>query len=290
MLVRRLRNHGRPARPLPPIQASARAAFLERVRDGTYHWEEVPVCLCGSATSVQVAAKDRFDIPVGFVVCTACGLMRTTPRLAARDLPRFYDTDYHALHMGIEAPEPDTALFRTGQGIEVYEYIRPFLAPGPLYIAEIGAGTGQVLREFGRAAEGAGHDVNLIGCEYARSFVVAGREVGTDLREGGIEALAGGAPPDVFIMSHVVEHFADPTAELQHVWRIARPGTLVYVEVPGLMTLHAKSEYEFELSQYLTLAHTYHFTLSTLVQAMARAGFRLLTGDEVVRAVFVREE
>ena len=166
----------------------------------------------------------------------------------------------------------------------------PSLLLGALYVAEIGAGTGQVLREFGRAAEAAGHDVNLIGCEYARSFVAAGREVGTDLREGGIEALAGGAPPDVFIMSHVVEHFADPAAELQQMWRIARPGTLVYVEVPGLMTLHAKTEYEFELSQYLTLAHTYHFTLSTLVQAMARAGFRLLTGDEVVRAVFVRED
>jgi FkbM family methyltransferase len=268
----------------------ARTAFLDRVREGTYHWEDVPVCLCGSAASVPIAARDRFDIPVGFVVCTACGLMRTTPRLAARDLPMFYDTDYHALHMGIEAPSPNTALYRPGQGIEIYEYMRPFLPAGTLYIAEIGAGTGQVLREFGRAAEAAGHEVTLIGCEYARSFVAAGREAGTDLLEGGVDALAGGAPPDVFIMSHVLEHFADPTAELQQIWRIARPGTLVYVEVPGLMTLHAKTEYEFELSQYLTLAHTYHFTLSTLIDAMARAGFRLLTGDEVVRAVFVRED
>ena len=174
----------------------------------------------------------------------------------------------------MKIPEPNTALFRTGQGTEIYQHMRPFLDAGTLHVAEIGAGTGQVLREFGRAAEAAGHDVNLIGCEYARSFVAAGRELGTDLRQGGIEALAGETPPDVFIMSHVVEHFADPAAELQQCGEVSRrPGTLVYVEVPGLVvgTLHAKTEYEFELSQYLTLAHTYHFTLSTLVHAMARA-------------------
>jgi hypothetical protein len=57
--------------------------------------------------------------------------------------------------------------------------------------------------------------------------------------------------------------------------------------VPGLLTIHDRPEYAYALGQYVTLAHTYHFTLETLRATMRRAGFRLLRGTEDVRAVFV---
>jgi hypothetical protein len=87
-------------------------------------------------------------------------------------------------------------------------------------------------------------------------------------------------------MSHVLEHFPDPLHDLQLVMSLAHPETLLYVEVPGLLTIHTKPHYDYQLGPYLTLAHTYHFTLATLVDAMERAGFQLVRGDEEVRSLF----
>jgi SAM-dependent methyltransferase len=275
---------------LTQVQARQREVVLGRIRDGSYHWELVGACLCGSDDATPVSEKDRFGIPVGVVVCTRCGLLRTSPRLASEDLPEFYDLDYHALHMGIDHPEPSTALVRAGQGSAIFDYVRPYLGPGPIVVAEIGAGTGGVLREFAEAAGRERRAVDLIGCEYARSFVDVARAEGTDVRFGGVEALLGIPPPDLLIMSHVLEHFADPALELARVRMIVRSGTLVYIEVPGVKTLHTKAQYGYDLLQYLTLAHTYHFTLATLDGVMRRAGFRMLAGDEEVRSVFVPDD
>jgi hypothetical protein len=129
--------------------------------------------------------------------------------------------------------------------------------------------------------------VELLGCEYAGRFADVAQQAGINVRHGGIETLVGIPPPDVLIMSHVLEHFADPNAELQRIRSLIGPKTLVYVEVPGVLTLHKKAQYEYDLLQYLTLAHTYHFTLATLRSAMRRVGFRLVVGDEEVRSVFV---
>ena len=281
---------GRPAVTLTAVQERQRERFLERIADGTYHWEDVRQCLCGATEVLPVSEKDRFGLPVGVVACTTCGLVRTSPRLAAENLPAFYDVDYHALHQGITNPTPETALFREGQGAAVYDIVRGHLPDGRLLVAEIGAATGGVLREFAASAESDGRSVDLIGCEYAHEFVEVGRAAGTDLRQGGVEALLGAPPVDVLIMSHVVEHFPDPATELVRIRGLLKPGAIVYVEVPGLLTLHTKSEYEFDLLEYLTLAHTFHFTRASLIQTMRRAGFKMVSADEEVRAVFVMTE
>jgi SAM-dependent methyltransferase len=284
---RRYRADGRPAITLSGVQSRQRERFLQRVADGTYHWEAVPTCLCGSEEAIPLSEKDRFGFPVGVVACGRCGLVRTSPRLAAENLPTFYDLDYHALHQSVLNPTSNTALFRKGQGTTVYNLLRRHLPKGRLLVAEIGAGTGGVLREFAVAARHDGRDVDLIGCEYARDFVEVGRAVGTDLREGGAEALIGMPPFDVLIMSHVLEHFPDPITELVRIRQLLKPGAIVYVEVPGLLTLHKKREYEFDLLEYLTLAHTFHFSRQSIIQTMRRAGFEVVSADETVRSVFV---
>jgi hypothetical protein len=280
-------NDGRPALTLSTVQSRQRERFLERLADGTYHWEEVPTCVCGSEDMLPVSEKDRFGLPVGVVVCTQCGLVRTSPRLAAENLPTFYDLDYHALHQGIVNPTPDTALFREGQGSTIYDSLRAYLPEGRLLIAEIGAATGGVLREFAAAAGAEGRQVDLVGCEYAREFVDVGRAAGTDLRLGGVEALIGNAPADVLIMSHVLEHFSDPVAELVRIRSLLNARAIVYVEVPGIRSIHTKPEYEFDFLEYLTIAHTFHFSRGSLIRTMRRAGFEVVSADEEVRGVFM---
>jgi hypothetical protein len=130
-------------------------------------------------------------------------------------------------------------------------------------------------------------EVDTVGCEYSSSFAATARQRGTEVRTGGIETLVGtGLKPDLVIMSHVLEHFADPVGDLGLVRSFVQPDTVVYVEVPGLLTIHTKPQYDYLLERYLTLAHTYHFTLETLAETMGRSGFELIRGDEEVRAVF----
>lgn len=274
------------------MQEAYRSALLAKLASGEFTFEEVPVCLCGTPGGISLAHGDRFGIAIGVLGCPACGLLRTSPRLAAKDLPAFYESDYHGLHFGLERPAAATTLFRRGQGAAIYAFCAESLGSprtrDRLSVVEIGAANGAVLREFASAAAADGIHVEVAGCEYSSAYAEAARELGTNVLAGGVETLVGiGLRPDLVIMSHVLEHFPDPVLDLQQVKSLLQPETLVYVEVPGLLTIHTKREYEYEFGQYLTLAHTYHFTLATLVETMGRAGFRLVRGDEEVRALFV---
>lgn len=270
--------------PLTRIQAEYRRAFMGKLHDGRYRFEQVPACPCGSAAVIALADRDRFGIPVGIVLCRACGLARTSPRLAADNLAEFYEHDYHGLHQGIRRPDPSTALFRRGQGAAIHEFLADLLPDRPLRVADVGCGTGGVLREFESAA---GHrHITSVGCEYSGPFAAAGRRAGSDIRHGGLEQLTNEPAFDVVILSHVVEHLPDLAGDLAAVRGLGHAKTLFYVEVPGLLTIDRKPEYAYRLDQYLTLAHTFHFTLSTLTASMARAGFEVVRGNEVIRTVF----
>jgi len=279
-----LHDVGRPPKRLTPVQHRFREALLGKLSTAVYEYERAGTCVCGATGSVQLATHDRFGIPVGTVLCQSCGLCRTDPRLATKDLPSFYNEIYHGLHQGISEPDPASVLFRVGQGDAIHSYVHDLLPGGDLRVAEIGCGTGNVLREFQAAATD--RDVAVAGCEYAEAFVAVGRKAGTDVRLGGPEALRSSAPFDLVIMSHVAEHFPDPVEALTGVRELGHLDTLYYVEVPGVMTIHRKPEYGYRFDRYLTLAHTYHFTLATLATTMARAGYQLQRGDEEVRSVF----
>jgi SAM-dependent methyltransferase len=277
-----------PPQRLTAAQERFRDAVLAKLNAGDYALEAVRYCLCGSQDAVPVADRDRFGLPVGVVVCSACGLARTSPRLTQESLPRFYDEDYHGLHIGVPDPAASTSLFRRGHGRVIYSLLERSLPARQLRVAEVGCGTGQVLREFIAAGARRGREMTGIGCEFASAYVEAGRDAGTTIRQGGPETLRDDAPFDVVILSHVVEHFTDVPGELAQISHLVATDGLVYVEVPGILTIDAKAEYEYEFGQYLTLAHTYHFSLDTLVDAMNRAGFTLVFGDEETRSVFRR--
>ena len=284
------RSEGKPAQPLNAIQEEFRQHLLDKLASRRYLLEDVPSCLCGSEDSTPVADGDRFGFPIGVAICRACGLLRTTPRLAAQHLTEFYEDDYHGLHFGLPTPSPDQALYRVGQGYSIFEYVRDRLPQDNLTVAEIGCGTGSVLREFADAAANAGHSVRTFGCEYAASYVAAGRSLGTDIRRGGLEALTGIEPLGLVILSHVLEHFGDVPEELARLRRLIDPETIVYVEVPGVLSIHEKTVYEYEFLRYLTVAHTYHFCLDSLVTTMERSGFSFIKGDHEVRSLFALKD
>jgi SAM-dependent methyltransferase len=277
-----------PAWPMSVVQRRYLESVLKKLADETYHLEEVPECLCGSDASLSIANHDRFGLPIGVVVCRWCGLARTTPRLAARNLEAFYRDDYHGLHVGVADPDPSVALYRLGQGSQVYQYVRGVCPAGRLRVGEIGSGTGQVLREFAIAAAADGRQTSLVGCDLSPTYVAAGRLAGTSMELGSAGSLLAHGPFDLIVLSHVVEHFADPLAELEIIDKLLAPDGLLYVEVPGILAIHRKPEYAYDLHQYLTLAHLFHFSLDTLTDVLGLAGYERIDGDEHVHSIFRR--
>jgi SAM-dependent methyltransferase len=271
---------------LSPVQEEFRRSLVEKLATGAYRLEIVDACLCGSREAVGLLTRDRYGIATGLVICESCALARTSPRLATEHLPSFYENEYHGLHQGVREPSPETALYMTGQGEQIATFLGELLPPGAIRVADIGCGTGQVLREF--VAAMGDREVRAAGCEYSSAFARVGRGAGSDIRQGGPETLVELAPFNIVLLSHVVEHFPNPVAEMEAIRRLGDDGTLFYVEVPGILTLDTKAQYAYRLDQYFTLAHTYHFTLGTLEATMSRAGFKLVRGDEGVRGAFLR--
>lgn len=145
-------------------------------------------------------------------------------------------------------------------------------------IHEIGAGPGGILAYF----RDRGHEVE--GCDLGVESVEYARERGLKLKQGSIREVEFDRSPDVVVLSHVVEHFVDPLSERRAVRELVTERTLVYVEVPGIMTL--RRSYRQDFKRMLQNAHTFYFTLTSLTNLMERAGFSFVTGTEHVRSIW----
>lgn len=178
--------------------------------------------------------------------------------LSEETLPLYYDQFYRQLCFG--DLKQNAQLFGSHQGRLVFE--RLWNAPGGKIknrarVLEIGAGLGCVLQEFGQAARKKSLEVSLLGTEYSSECLEIIRGKGISVMKGGcrevLEKVDG--PFDMLILSHLLEHVADLDLFMESLLKLASPETLIYIEVPGVLTLHAKPEYGFDFIKYFTHAH-----------------------------------
>ena len=87
-------------------------------------------------------------------------------------------------------------------------------------------------------------------------------------------------------MSHVWEHYNDPSVPARALHELLGQRGLVYIEVPGLLDLRNRLEYACDFGRYFTCSHPYHYDLMTLTSVLNREGFRLVWGNEVVESFF----
>jgi 2-polyprenyl-3-methyl-5-hydroxy-6-metoxy-1,4-benzoquinol methylase len=127
----------------------------------------------------------------------------------------------------------------------------------------------------------AGHDVH--GCDYGDAYAARGRELGLNVRTGGVEAIQSAGPFDLIILSHVLEHVTQPIELMLQVASLLKPVGICYVEVPGLMNL--QQWYSGNILEYLQNAHRWHFTQATLEAVLNRAGMKSVDADQTVRCI-----
>jgi SAM-dependent methyltransferase len=137
-----------------------------------------------------------------------------------------------------------------------------------LKLLEIGSGLGNLLAE---AAE-RGYDVT--GVEYSESSVRAANE-----KLGAARVIHGSIDTvdlpdgtfDVAVLADVIEHTRDPVSALTHVWRVLKPGGLLFLAAPSLDSWSAQIMKERWME--FKLEHLFFFDSQTMQSLLFRAGF-----------------
>ncbi len=241
--------------------------------------ERVPGCLgCGgsAATAVVSHRAQMSDDPSTFtwVRCTACGLVYLDPRVPAEEIGRYYE-DYLP-HRGpaawgrwarlVAGAERRTDAAR----LEVVRSLGPL---GPAQsVLDVGCGRPsflQVLRDR-TGARAVGTDFDASGWSTA-----PGMREGLELHAGILEELPLVGPFDRITLWHVLEHLYRPVETLRYLRSLARPGTLLVIEVPDHAGLTRRWQ-GASWAGYHTPRHTAAYTPTTLRAAVEAGGWRLL--------------
>jgi len=269
---------------LNPTQKQARDALLKKFRDGVYT-ETTNSCVCGSTKSVVIATYDRYDLPIRTVLCERCGILRADPYYSEKTLIAFYDNEYRPLYLGHEIAEESFFKEQTRFGRDIYSFLKDHHYRGNISgktVFDIGCGGGGVLNYFKHKGN------TVFGCDYGEKYLRIGRERGLDLFHGASEVLRPHGPADIIILRHVLEHMLHPVAELENLRSLLKEDGVIYIEVPGVLNM--RQSYGGDLMTFLQNAHVWYFTRSTLEYTAGRAGLKLESGNEDIKAIFTKSE
>lgn len=244
------------------------------------------------------------------VQCVKCSLRYLSPRpsQAQRDwlYAQEYDHDLPGKDAGTRFAavhgDQDRSLTRFARYLRELEPVRRRVDRPRLL--DVGAGTGQLMA----LAKELGWEVFAVepseeACQFLRRQFGAASVLGRNIRE--LRSAAGQF--DGVVMAHVIEHLADPLADLQFVRRLLAPGGQLVIATPNDASLYERLWYlrqrrrrggaaslyvmirwkngcwhrtpargdaggliEFQI---LTTEHLYFFTRATLGRLARRAGF-----------------
>lgn len=263
------------------LQAQMKRQIDRKVEQGRYRFEAVPCAVCQGADFEPIAEQDRYGLRFPVVICRACGLVQTNPRMTQESYNEFYNTEYRRLYEGTAKPSDGSFTLQYERGKHIFHSVARFFSAPPqnYFVLEVGCGSGGVIKYFQEQG------CRVKGIDLGEEYLAHGRAVyGLDLTAGTLADLSLDGSPDLIIYSHVMEHILDPVEELAQVRRLLAPGGLLSIEVPGLRFVqHA---YDGDILRMLQNAHTYHFSLQSLTNLLRVSGFQRLSGDESVRAVF----
>ena len=277
----KLLSPGKATISLNDAQRSAINQFQTKLEQSVYSFEEVS-CLCGSTNSYLIAKRDRYGLSVDTWLCQDCGLVRTSPRMTEESLSRFYDEDYRPIYVGDSQASDRFFSNQIRCGKAIYNFVKSNLEiSSDITVFDVGCGAGGILVPFKEAG------CSTFGCDLGSQYLKRGITEGLSLKHGNVDSLRDYGQANLVILSHVIEHFSSPTLELEQISKALLKGGYLYIEVPGIFSIH--KTYGKTLN-FLQNAHLYHFTLATLTSLMAKAGFKLIKGDEHIHALFQKDE
>ncbi len=241
-------------------------ASLPPTLDGLHADSSVVCPLCGSGSS-EVRWKKGHAI---YRRCLTCTLVFQYPRPSPAELSELYSRQYYHKDcqggdvIGYDDYEPDLPLAR-----EILRPLFPPPVPGATLL-DVGCATGMALeaaREMGWDARGV--EISPWASDVARKkgFSVEGKP----LRE----CMFPDASFDAVTLFQVIEHFADPLAELQEIHRILKPGGRLVLETPNIESPPVRWLYGPRSILVQPDAHLVLFSKATIRRAIEESGLHV---------------
>ena len=204
---------------------------------------------------------------------SGCGLLMRNPQPADSELGAIYDEHYFLGSDGPQALADETGRLKRLTAAVYLDEIEAKLgvdAQGRrgLRLLELGSGLGNLLVE----AVSRGYEVT--GVEYSESSVRAANErLGAErVLQGSIGDVSLPAEHfDVAVLADVIEHTRDPLADLRRVWRVLRPGAVLFIAVPSLDSWSARLMRERWME--FKDEHLFYFDSLTMQWLLFKAGF-----------------
>jgi SAM-dependent methyltransferase len=207
------------------------------------------------------------------VRCSGCGLLMRNPQPSDAELGAIYTEHYFLGSDGPRALADETNRLKRQTAAIYLDEIEAKLgvdAHGKrgLRLLELGSGLGNLLVE----AESRGYEVT--GVEYAESSVRAANErlAAARVLQGRIGDVSLPAEHfDVAVLADLIEHTRDPLGDLRHVWRVLRPGAVLFIASPSLDSWSARLMRERWME--FKNEHLFYFDSLTMQLLFFKAGF-----------------
>jgi SAM-dependent methyltransferase len=234
--------------------------------------ETCPVCGSPPADACAISGPDRLHgVPGTFcvAVCSECSGGWTLPHADESELGAFYPDTYGAyvLEHGFLG-----AIQRAGQRVLMdFAVSRPPLdtltkrPPGALL--DVGCGRGDLgaalVRHGWRVS---GIDPSPAACDLARSR-------GVDAHVGTLASVTLSPESfDAVVMTHALEHVAEPRVDLARIRDLLRPGGVVVISVPNFGSWQQR-RFDTDWFPLELPRHRTHFTATSLATALRSVGF-----------------
>ncbi len=204
----------------------------------TAHADTIPVghdrSVCPACDGNQVAAVGPYigTHPIfqrmGLVRCTGCGLTFAHPQPSATELAEYYGRYWDG---EVAVSTPSTRRYYMAQSLSRVNYLQRFgIFKTPPAVLDVGAGLG--LFHDGLVRLGIEH--NYIAVESDRDQLGKLRQrIGESDAYAQLDDVPHTRKFDLLILSHVLEHLAQPHTFVTSLMQRLRPGGLLFVEVPN---------------------------------------------------------
>ncbi|MBD3211022.1 MAG: methyltransferase domain-containing protein [Candidatus Lokiarchaeota archaeon] len=283
MLAKRYNSDDNPVVPLNLTMKKNLSIVRRKIITGFYNFEKCPCSACSSDNFKSLSHKDRYGLPFQLVICKECGLIQNNPRIKEKSYNDYYNSHYRNLIWGWENPNKEHYKLEYIKGLKIYEYIEKAKIldklPHDALILEVGCGTGGILKLFKEK----GHKIK--GCDLDEKYVKFGKnELDLDLYFGSLSSLKLEKKPNLIIYNHVFEHILNPNGELKILRKVLTKDSYLYIEVPGISKI--KTNYESNFLQFIQFHHIFYFSFISLRNLMGINGFKLISADNNIRAIF----
>jgi hypothetical protein len=253
--------------------------LIGKIKNGTYKRARND-CLCGNRNAGLDEIISRLDmhaISLEVLLCRKCGLIRSAYVFDVESNADYYKYEYREIHTGGRTLVEEYFKSQLDRGNRFLEVLGKIAVLHEIEsVAEIGCGSGGILYPF--------HSIGkkVTGYDYDNDYLEYGRSKGMDMiciRDDS--SAIPQAPPDLLILSHVLEHFLNPKKEFMRYVEKVKAGKYLLVEVPGIFCLSTKGELYGYPVRYFQIAHVFQFFYRRHLEIFYKAfGLEIIYGDE----------